>query len=153
MVEQDNEHNLSRAPTVERDCTPGPPYDNVPTPQMSMMVDAVTKGLEAALKNILTGGQFSPSVKHSPRRRRAENREVDEERAAEPIGERDFYLVRQNQTFGDGLQLIFFDNRAKSENCSKRSSVLLRTSNLSPMSLRLPTMYIRMNTKMALVPT
>ena len=63
------------------------------TTQISDIIQAVTKGLESALRNVLVRGQFPPDLKRSPHRRRTENREVQEEMAAELSTERDYFLV------------------------------------------------------------
>ncbi|KAI6023376.1 hypothetical protein EDC04DRAFT_2606768 [Pisolithus marmoratus] len=51
--------------------TPVPPShdnDQVPPSQVSAMVDAGTKGVEAALKNVFGNSQALPNLKHTPRR-------------------------------------------------------------------------------------
>lgn len=63
------------------------------------MENAISKGVEAALRRILMNKEFPVTMKRSPRRRNAEDQEVRMERAAEPSHERDFILVSQNSTW------------------------------------------------------
>ncbi|KAF8833243.1 hypothetical protein BDN67DRAFT_986157 [Paxillus ammoniavirescens] len=66
---------------------------------MSAFMEALTKGVETAMKNIFTSGQFSPYVKQSPHKRKVQAREVDEIRVAETKEERTYYLEK--------VQLLF----------------------------------------------
>ncbi|KAI6120546.1 hypothetical protein EV401DRAFT_1399360 [Pisolithus croceorrhizus] len=75
--------------------TPVPPsYDNgqLPSSQASTVIDAVTKGVEATLKNILASGQVLPNLKRTPRSRRREDHDVRMQRDLEPSWQRDFCL-------------------------------------------------------------
>jgi len=67
--------------------------------QIPDISEAITKGVQTALQSIFGKGrvsQFPSNVKPSPRRKRAENQEVKEEKMAELKMDRDFYLVMYN---------------------------------------------------------
>ena len=70
-----------------------PPNTDAPSAQVQGLTEAVTKGVEAALKTILAGGYFSPNSKQSPQRRKVQVKEVDEIRAAESKDKCCFILV------------------------------------------------------------
>jgi hypothetical protein len=59
------------------------------------MVEAVTKGVEAVLRNAMVNGIpfASPNSKRTPRRRKIENEEVQNEKSTESREHRDFVLV------------------------------------------------------------
>jgi hypothetical protein len=61
---------------------------------MSAMENAVSRGIEAALRRIFVDKGLPTSTKRSPRRKRMQDDEVKMERAAELNHERDFLLVR-----------------------------------------------------------
>ena len=62
---------------------------------ISTMVEAVTKGVEAALHNaVVNGSPFtSPNSKRTPWQRKIENEEIQNEKSTEPREHRDFVLV------------------------------------------------------------
>ena len=68
---------------------------NMTPSYISAVVEAVTKGVEAALRNaVVNGSPFaSPNSKCTPRRRKIENEEVQNEKSTEPREHRDFVLV------------------------------------------------------------
>ncbi|KAG8219500.1 hypothetical protein J3R82DRAFT_446 [Butyriboletus roseoflavus] len=64
------------------------------TLSVSTMVEAVTKGIEAAICNVMVNGRSftSPSSKHTPQWRRVENEELQNEKSMEPRKHHDFIL-------------------------------------------------------------
>ncbi|KIK20351.1 hypothetical protein PISMIDRAFT_24207 [Pisolithus microcarpus 441] len=85
-----SETNMPRARSTEREPS-APPHDQLPNLQTSEFTEALTRGVETALKNIFANGQFSRYVKQSPRKR-AHVKEIDEIRVVETKEERNFYL-------------------------------------------------------------
>jgi hypothetical protein len=63
------------------------------------MEDAIARGVEAALRRVLIDKEFPVTKKHSPRRRKMEEKELQQEKAAEKSYERDFLLVSQNMVW------------------------------------------------------
>ena len=70
-------------------------WSNMTPSYISAMVEAVTKGVEAALHNaVVNGSPFaSPNSKRTPRRRKIENEEVQNKKSTEPREHCDFILV------------------------------------------------------------
>ena len=79
--------------SVQQQIPVPPPNTDAPSAQVQGLTEAVTKGVEAALKTILASGYFLPNSKQSPRKRKVQVKEVDEIRAAESKDERYFILV------------------------------------------------------------
>lgn len=100
-VEEDED--IPRASTTERETPVPPSYDNgqLPSSQASTVIDAVTKGVEATLKNILASGQVLPNLKRTPRSRRREDHDVRMQRDLEPSWQRDFCLNEVRKLFKD----------------------------------------------------
>ncbi|KAI6161402.1 hypothetical protein EDD17DRAFT_1509127 [Pisolithus thermaeus] len=93
-LEEQNEGNSPRAPSIEREPSV-PPHDQLPNPQTSAFTDALTRGVETALRNIFASGQFSQYTKQSPHKRRIQAKEVDEIRVIETQEERNFHLQQE----------------------------------------------------------
>ncbi|KAI6098900.1 hypothetical protein EV401DRAFT_2146648 [Pisolithus croceorrhizus] len=76
----------------------------VPVPAM---VEAVTRGVEAALRNILANGKMIPgrSGRRSRRRRACEDEEVRLEKESEPSVHRDFILAEVRRLFKEKLAI------------------------------------------------
>ncbi|KAI6110837.1 hypothetical protein EV401DRAFT_1890956 [Pisolithus croceorrhizus] len=74
-LEEQNEGNSPRAPSIEREPSMHSPG-----------------ALKPALRNIFASGQFSQYTKQSPHKRRIQAKEVDEIRVIETQEERNFYL-------------------------------------------------------------
>ena len=70
-------------------------WSNMTPSYISAMVEAVTRGVEAALRNaVVNGSPFaSPNSKRTLRWRKIENKEVQNEKSMEPREHRDFILV------------------------------------------------------------
>ncbi|KAG1890845.1 hypothetical protein F4604DRAFT_1672841 [Suillus subluteus] len=83
------EMHQERSPTVEQEPPQCQLNDAYP---MSTMENAVSRGVEAALRRIFVDKDLQTSAKHSPRRKRKQDDEVRIERAAELSHERDFLL-------------------------------------------------------------
>ena len=83
---------MPRPPGVQQQM-PVPPPTDLPNAQVAGFTEAVTKGVEAAMKNIIAGGYFSPNLKQCPRRRKVQVKEVEEVREAESKDEHYFMLV------------------------------------------------------------
>ncbi|KAI6118307.1 hypothetical protein F5141DRAFT_1212205 [Pisolithus sp. B1] len=75
------------------------------TVPISAMVEAVTRGVEAALHNVLANGKMIPSQsgRHSRRRRVCEDEEVKLEKESEPAVHRDFILAEVRRLFKEKL--------------------------------------------------
>ncbi|KAG1896158.1 uncharacterized protein F5891DRAFT_1193391 [Suillus fuscotomentosus] len=78
---------------------PPPPQHNA-QPAM-MMEDAIVRGVEAALRRVLIDKEFPLTKKHSPRRKKVEEKELRQEKAAEKSYERDFLLGEVRRLFKD----------------------------------------------------
>jgi hypothetical protein len=89
------------------------------------MENAIARGVEAALRRVLIDKEFSVVKKHSPRRRKREEKELQQEKAAEKSYERDFLLVSQNVVWKLRLTVI---HRKKCGVSSKTFSTFLKTS-------------------------
>ncbi|KAI6030222.1 hypothetical protein EDC04DRAFT_2898474 [Pisolithus marmoratus] len=65
---EENEPDIPHMSTAERETPVPPSHDNdqVPPSQVLAMVDAVTKGVEATLKNVFGNSQALPNLKHTP---------------------------------------------------------------------------------------
>lgn len=85
------ETHREQSPTVEQEPPQFQPDDAYP---MSAMENAVSRGVEAALRRIFINKDIRTSAKRSPRRRRKQDDELRIERAAELSHERDLLLVR-----------------------------------------------------------
>ncbi|KAI6095110.1 hypothetical protein EDD16DRAFT_1903661 [Pisolithus croceorrhizus] len=72
---------------------------------ISAMVEAVTRGVEAALHNVLADGKMIPSRsgRRSRRRRVCEDEEVKLEKESEPVVHRDFILAEVRRLFKEKL--------------------------------------------------
>ncbi|KAG2744761.1 hypothetical protein P692DRAFT_20877833 [Suillus brevipes Sb2] len=83
--------------------------DNRPLPSQhdtqpaTMMEDAIARGVEAALRHVLIDKEFPLTNKHklSPRRKRVEEKELRQEKAAEKSYEREFILGEVRRLFKD----------------------------------------------------
>jgi hypothetical protein len=90
------------------------------------MEDAIARGVEAALRRVLIDKEFPVVKRHSPRRRKRVEKELQEEKAAEKSYERDFLLVSQNVIWK--LQRLTVIHREKCGVSSKTFSTFLKTS-------------------------
>ncbi|KAI6013802.1 hypothetical protein BKA83DRAFT_4499841 [Pisolithus microcarpus] len=102
-VRVEEDEDIPDASTTERENPVPPSCDNgqLPSSQASTVIDAVTKGVEAALKNILANGQVLPNLKRTPRSRRTEDHDVRMQRDLEPSWQRDFCLNEVRKLFKD----------------------------------------------------
>ncbi|KAG9308490.1 hypothetical protein JVU11DRAFT_11834 [Chiua virens] len=102
LPEQDE--GASHLPDFQQQVPNSPPL-NIPnaTDSNQGLADVVTKGVEAALKSILTnhGGRFSPNSKPSPRRRKVQDQEVAEVKISESKEDRCFILEKVRKLFQD----------------------------------------------------
>ncbi|KAI6094941.1 hypothetical protein EDD16DRAFT_1903703 [Pisolithus croceorrhizus] len=75
------------------------------TVPISAMVEAVTRGVEAVLHNVLADGKMIPSRsgRRSRRRRVCEDEEVKLEKESEPVVHRDFILAEVRRLFKEKL--------------------------------------------------
>jgi hypothetical protein len=81
--------------------------DNGPLPSQhdaqpaTTMEDAIARGVEAALRCVLIDKEFPLTNKHklSPQRKRVEEKELRQEKAAEKSYEREFILVSQKMVW------------------------------------------------------
>jgi hypothetical protein len=66
------------------------------------MEDVIARGVEAALRRVLIDKEFPLTNKHklSPWRKRVEEKELRQEKAAEKSYEREFILVSQKMVYG-----------------------------------------------------
>ncbi|KAG9317978.1 hypothetical protein JVU11DRAFT_35 [Chiua virens] len=98
------DEGASHLPNFQQQMPNSPPL-NIPnaTDSNQGLTDAVTKGVEAALKSILTnhGGRFSPNSKPSPRRRKVQDQEVAEVKISESKEDRCFILEKVRKLFQD----------------------------------------------------
>ncbi|KAG2358558.1 hypothetical protein BDR07DRAFT_1489309 [Suillus spraguei] len=83
------ETHQERSSTIEQEPQRFQPDDVYP---MSVMENAISKGIEAALRRILVDKDILTSTKHSPRRKKKQDDEIRIERAADLSHERDFLL-------------------------------------------------------------
>ncbi|KAI6147515.1 hypothetical protein EDD17DRAFT_1514515 [Pisolithus thermaeus] len=62
------DEDIPHASTTDQEPPVPPSYDNgqLPSSQASTVIDAVTKGMEATLKNILANGQALSNLKYTP---------------------------------------------------------------------------------------
>ncbi|KAG2752470.1 hypothetical protein P692DRAFT_20871946 [Suillus brevipes Sb2] len=70
-------------------------------PPATTMEDAIARGVEAALRRVLIDKEFPVIKRHSPRRRKRVEKELQEEKAAEKSYERDFLLGEVRRLFKD----------------------------------------------------
>lgn len=103
-VEED-EPEILRTSTTERETPMSPSHDNDQY-QASTMIDAVTKGVEAALRSILANGQALPKLKRTPRSRRTEDHEVRAQRDLEASWQRDFCLDEVRRLFKEKFNFV-----------------------------------------------
>ncbi|KAI6016177.1 hypothetical protein BKA83DRAFT_4546285 [Pisolithus microcarpus] len=119
-LEEQNEGNSPRAPSTEREPSV-PPHNQLPNPQTSAFTDALTRGVESALRNIFASGQFSQYTKQSPRKRRIHAKEVDEIRVIETQEEHNFYLEKvrllfqEKFNFAHDMDFIIYEPADKDE--------------------------------------
>lgn len=85
------ETHREQSPTVEQE---PPEFQQDDAYPMSAMENAVSRGVEVALRRIFINKDIRTSVKRSPQRKRKQDDELRIERAAELSHERDFVLVR-----------------------------------------------------------
>ncbi|KAI6102400.1 hypothetical protein EDD16DRAFT_1525630 [Pisolithus croceorrhizus] len=103
-VEED-EPEILRTSTTEWETPMSPSHDNDQY-QASTMIDAVTKGVEAALRSILANGQALPKLKRTPRSRRTEDHEVRAQRDLEASWQRDFCLDEVRRLFKEKFNFV-----------------------------------------------
>ncbi|KAI6149009.1 hypothetical protein EDD17DRAFT_1766635 [Pisolithus thermaeus] len=120
LLEEQNEGNSPRAPSIEQEPSV-PPHDQLPNPQTSAFTDALTRGIETALRNVFTSGQFSQYTKQSPCKRRIQAKEVDEIRVIETQEEHNFYLEKvqllfqEKFNFAHDMDFIVYEPADKDE--------------------------------------
>ncbi|KAG1895935.1 uncharacterized protein F5891DRAFT_983797 [Suillus fuscotomentosus] len=89
------EVNTEEVPRESSEEDVPPPEQHNPLPRASLsMEDAITRGVEAALRRVLVDKEFSGLKKCSPQRRKTEEEEVQREKASESNYERDFLLPK-----------------------------------------------------------
>lgn len=108
-------HSSEKDPHLQHDAPPD-----------TTMEDAIARGVEAALRRVLIDKEFPVVKKHSPRRRKRVEKELQQEKAAEKSYERDFLLVSQNVIWK--LQRLTVIHREKCGVSSKTFSTFLKTS-------------------------
>jgi hypothetical protein len=79
--------------SFERDT---PPYQQHDTSPGASMEDTIARGVEAALRHILIEKDFPGVKKHSPQKKKIEDEEIWQEKAAELNCKRDFLLVSRD---------------------------------------------------------
>jgi hypothetical protein len=114
------------------------------------MEDAIARGVEAALRRVLIDKEFPLTKKHSPGRKKVEEKELRQEKAAEKSYERDFLLVSQNMVWRLWLTEMY---REKCDVSSRTFSAFLKTAISCSMIQLVMRTSMHMNMKMAQVPT
>ncbi|KAG1848863.1 hypothetical protein F4604DRAFT_1687571 [Suillus subluteus] len=98
VVSEVDEEEIPREQSSEQDAPPHLQHDTHPA---TAMEDAIARGVEAALRRVLIDKEFPVTKKHSPRRRKMEKKELQQEKAAEKNYERDFLLGEVRRLFKD----------------------------------------------------
>ena len=93
--EQPNMHPQHEEPTPLSDQNHRESLLDQPTANINSMIDAVSKSVEDAIRNILVNGSLS-LPKRNPQRRRIENEEVELQKQVELSQDRSFILVHRS---------------------------------------------------------
>ncbi|KAG2739433.1 hypothetical protein P692DRAFT_20755900 [Suillus brevipes Sb2] len=93
---------VKQSPTVEQE---PPEFQQDDAYPMSAMENAVSRGVEAALRRIFIDKDIRTSAKRSPRRKRKQDDELRIERAAELSHERDFVLGEVRRLLKDTFSI------------------------------------------------
>ncbi|KAG1885141.1 hypothetical protein F4604DRAFT_1676540 [Suillus subluteus] len=93
-----DEEEVPQEHSSEQDAPPHLQHDMSPA---TTMENAIARGVEAALRRILIDKEFPVIKKHSPWRRKMEEKELQQEKAADKSYERDFILGEVRRLFKD----------------------------------------------------
>ncbi|KAG1720459.1 uncharacterized protein EDB91DRAFT_1088835 [Suillus paluster] len=138
LVAEVDEEEVPQEHSSEQDAPPHLQHD---TPPATTMEDAIARGVEAALRCVLIDKEFPVIKKHSPWRRKTEEKELQQEKVAEKSYERDFFLASQKVVRKLRLTVMY---RAKCGVSSKMFSTFLKT----PISYSIRQLVVRMSTHM-----
>jgi hypothetical protein len=105
------------------------------------MEDVIAGGVEAALRCILIDKDFPVTKKHSLRRRKTEEKELQQEKDTEESYERDFLLVSQNIVWKLRLTVMY---REKCDISSRTFSTFPKM----PISYSIRQLVVRTSTHM-----